>query len=278
MKLLVSTICFINFDKPGAEIYATFANRLIDDVMIKSPWDIRVATNAPEKFQEALEKYGDRVSLHVDMLEDNRVAVGAFNQLLKYMALKDISLEYDWVMYLDCDAGLRQPIDEVLVQEHIDRWESQGYDAIGVRTNAILGTELERHEEHLRELQRLKDNGDPNPWVAMNLFSVKFNFYNIKSDTVDPLWLDASMPSEHFLLLKNPPNGKLQRMSDRISEFNKILIAQTSHHPIIADMEAFEIGVAAKVAGYTMGDAGDYGHSWVMCVNFNGSNWERIKL
>lgn len=286
MRLLVSTICFINFDKPGAEIYATFANRLIDDVMSKSTWDIRVATNAPEKFQEALDKYGERVSVYVDMLENNRVAVGAFNQLLKYVALKDVPSQYDWVLYLDCDAGLRdQQVDDEIVQQHIDRWEEQGYDAIGVRTNAILGNELRHHEEQLAELQRLKDEGHQNPWVPMNLFSVKFNFYNITSETVDPSWLTASMPSEHFLLLKNTPDGRLQKMSDTISDFNKILIAQVdpdsptyTHFPIISDMEAFELGVGAKVAGYNMGDAGDYGHNWALSINFNGSNWERIKL
>jgi hypothetical protein len=278
MNILVSTICFINFDKPGAEIYATFANRLIEDVINKTPWDIRVATNAPEKFQDAIDKYGSRVSLYVDTLENNKVAVGAFNQLLKYFALKDVPMSYDWVLYLDCDAGFRQDVNHQEVLNHIANWEAQGYDALGVRTNAIVRNELADHERQLAELQRMRDEGHPNPWMPMNLFTCKFNFYNITSQNIDPLWLDASMPSEHFLFLKNSPDGKLQRMSDRISEFNKILIAQPGPHVVIADMEAFELGVSAKVAGYNMGDAGDYGHNWLFAINFNGNNWEKIKL
>jgi len=56
MKILVSTICFIqpNKIKDGAEIYATFANRLIDSTMEKTNFDIRVATNRPELFSDAL--------------------------------------------------------------------------------------------------------------------------------------------------------------------------------------------------------------------------------
>jgi len=285
MKLLVSTICFINFSKPGAEIYATFANRLIDDTMTKTPWDIRVATNAPAMFQDAIAKYGDRVSLLVDDLTDNRVAVGAFNQLLKYFAFSNVPSDYDWVLYLDCDAGFRSHgwdgtpgINEQLVINHIQNWNSLGYDALGVRTNAIVRGELLDHERCLADLEQQTRDGVENPYSPMNLFSCKFSFYNLDSKTIDPDWLDASMPSEHFLLLQNNIPGRMQKVSDKIAEFNKILIAQEGGHVTISDMEAFEIGVAVKVAGYTMGDAGDFGHNWVMLVNFNGSNWEGVKL
>ena len=52
INILVSSICFINRNKSGAEIYATFANRQIDDAMTKTPYDIRVITNEPELFEK----------------------------------------------------------------------------------------------------------------------------------------------------------------------------------------------------------------------------------
>ncbi len=277
-NILVSAISFINFDKPGAEIYATFANRLVDATMELTPWDIRIATNAPHLFEEAKLKYGDRFSTHVDLLENNRVAVGAFNQLLKYFAFKDVPEEYEWVLYLDCDAGFRHAprVDELEAQ--ISTWNEQGIDAVGTRTNAIVRGELADHEAQLEALNQQIANGDPAPYMPMNLFTCKFRFYNVTSENINPVWLDASMPSEHFLFVKNSPVGKMQAFSDHISDFNQILIAQTSHHPVISDMEAFEIGVSLAMAGYTMGDAGDYGHSWMFAIDFNGSNWERIKL
>ena len=277
-NILVSTISFINFNKPGADIYATFANRLVDATMELTPWDIRVNTNAPELFQEAVDKYGDRVILYVDLLENNKVAVGAFNQLLKYFAFKDVPKKYDWVLYLDCDTGYRHPPRIEEIETQILAWDEAGIDSVGTRTNAILGKELLHHEECLDDIQRQSDDGVERPYSSMNLFSPKFCLYDVSTENVDPVWLNASMPSEHFLFVKNSPVGKMQDFSNHMSDFNQILIAQTSHHPIIADMEAFEIGVSLAMAGYQMGDAGDYGHTWMFAVDFNGSNWEKIKL
>jgi len=277
-NILVSTISFINFDKPGAEIYATFANRLIDATMENTPWDIRVNTNAPELFQDAVTKYGERVILYVDYLENNRVAVGAFNQLLKYFAFQNVPEKYEWVLYLDCDAGYRHPprIDELETQ--IAAWDEAGIDAVGTRTNAIVRGELIDHERCLVDIQQQIADGVEHPYSPMNLFSPKFRFYNVTMENIDPIWLDASMPSEHFLFVKNSPPGKMQQFSNHVSDFNQLLIAQTSHHPTISDMEAFEIGVGLAMAGYTIGDAGDYGHTWMFAIQFNGSNWERVKL
>ena len=59
MNILISTICFINRNKPGAEIYATFTQILINDVMTKTPYDIMVTTNEPEHYESEKEQYGD---------------------------------------------------------------------------------------------------------------------------------------------------------------------------------------------------------------------------
>ena len=90
MNILVSTICFVNRQKPGAEIYSTFAQRLIEDVMQKTPYDIMITTNEPEHFLNQKEIYGDRVIIRTELLETHRLTVGVFNQLLKFYSIKDI--------------------------------------------------------------------------------------------------------------------------------------------------------------------------------------------
>lgn len=98
MNILVSTICFVNRDKPGAEIYATFAKRLINDIMTKTPYDIMVTTNEPEHFQDDIQNWGDRVTVRTELLENHRLVVGVFNQLLKFYTIKNIDSKYDWVL------------------------------------------------------------------------------------------------------------------------------------------------------------------------------------
>ena len=88
MNILVSTICFVNRQKPGAEIYSTFAQRLIEDVMQKTPYDIMITTNEPEHFLNQKEIYGDRVIIRTELLETHRLTVGVFNQLLKFYSIQ----------------------------------------------------------------------------------------------------------------------------------------------------------------------------------------------
>jgi hypothetical protein len=265
MKILVSTICFIQPNKIqyGSEIYATFANRLIDSTMENTNFDIRVATNRPELFSEALSKYGSRVSLLVDRLEDKQVWVGAFNQLLKFLALKDVPKKYDYVLYLDCDASFFKSMDDELVFNTIRMEESNGFNGMANRSDE--GYFMQQLTDHCSGVE--------------NIFSAKFRLHNLTLDTAPIEWKTATMPCEHILLLKNE-DDKLQIMSDKIAEFNKKLEAQLEQPYIscIPDMEAFELGISALIAGYKLGEINSYVHHDVLCVKFNGSNWEKIKL
>ena len=103
-KILVSTISFVNHQKEGSEIYTTFAKRLVNDVLTKTNYDVRVSTNEPKYFEELIGN--DRVIINHCELGNHKTNVKAFNQLLKFYALKDVRNEYDWILYLDCDAGL----------------------------------------------------------------------------------------------------------------------------------------------------------------------------
>ena len=108
-KILVTTISYVNDKRPGSEIYTTYAKRLINDVLTKTPYDIMVSTNRSDLFKEFDDV--EMVCIKQVDLVDHKTHVGAFNQLLKFSALQCIDSEYDWVLYLDCDAGFTEPVD-----------------------------------------------------------------------------------------------------------------------------------------------------------------------
>lgn len=276
-KILVSTICFVNRKKPGAEIYATFTRRLINDVMVKSPYDIRVVTNEPEHFKEDLEKWGERVTIKHDDLSKNQLTVGPFNQNLKYKTLENIPEKYNWVLYLDCDAGFTDTLNIDEVDSHIEQWENQGYDMMATRTNCTVLGELQQYKKWEQEHQDEIARGNTSHWYQGGLFTRKFNFYNVSLENGPKEWFDAILPSEHVFLVKN--NQKLEKMAKEFEKFNQKFETQVTQ-PYIAtwDMEAFEIGVSAKIAGYVIGDFDNYGLYHVIKVVCNHNNWEKVKF
>jgi hypothetical protein len=275
MKILVSTICFINRNKKGAEIYATFAKRLIDDIMNKTPYDIMVTTNEVEHFKDDIEKYEDRVIIREELLEKHKLVVGVFNQMLKFFSIKNIDQKYNWVLYLDCDAGLTGLWDIKEINTSIKSWESDGYDMVATRTDAILINELKDHEDKV-EKHKIKIKENPsNTFFEGNLFSNKFIFYNVSTDGGPLEWFDSVLPSEHVLLLKN--NEKLSKMCKNFEDFCYKFESQDVNRIQTVDMEAFEIGVSAKLAGYKTVDFGNYGLYHVFKVACNHNNWEKVK-
>jgi hypothetical protein len=274
LNILVSAICFINRNKQGAEIYATFANRLLNDVMTKTPFDFRIITNEPNLFNENKNIWGDRVIVTEDKLINERLTVGPFNQLLKYKTMLGVDKKYDWLLYLDCDAGFTDVLNIVEVEEFINTNEKHGYDFLASRTNAILKYELKDHEEKKQKFILENPNQEFNPWVhGGNLFSAKFIFYNVNSIDGPHEWMEAKLPSEHIWLIKN--DDKLEKMGNIFKEFNQKFETQTNL--ITWDMEAFEVGVSAILAGYNMGDLGNDGHFHILKVGFNFNNWEKVK-
>lgn len=274
INILISTICFVNRNRPGAEIYATFTQRLIEDVMSKTPYDILVTTNEPYHYDEQKVKYGDRVIIRTELLENHRLWVGVFNQLLKFYTIKNIDLKYDWVLYLDCDAGFTGVLDIGELEDSIKHWEDQGYDMLGTRTNAVLINELIDHENKLKIHLEEVNKGNVHRFYEKNLFTDKFVFYGVSSENGPTDWFDAKLPSEHVFLVKN--DNKLQVMADTFENFCFKFETQ-GEFPTTVDMEAFEIGVSAKLAGYNMGDFGNYGLYHVIKVVCNHNNWERVK-
>jgi hypothetical protein len=136
-KILVSAISFVNERKNGSEIYTTFAKRLIDDVLTKTPWDIMVSTNRGDLFQDIS---SDRLTINEDKLENHKTHVGAFNQLLKFISIKDIDPLYDYVLYMDCDAGFVDNVNLDVI--NVDLHEGSNADSKSFG-NEIKSKEIE---------------------------------------------------------------------------------------------------------------------------------------
>jgi hypothetical protein len=256
-KILVSAISFVNERKNGSEIYTTFAKRLIDDVLTKTPWDIMVSTNRGDLFQDIS---SDRLTINEDKLENHKTHVGAFNQLLKFISIKDIDPLYDYVLYMDCDAGFVDNVNLDDVDRMINYWESLGHDMVALRTDAT-------YDLSEKEFNETKDSETwPRP-----LFNNKFKFYGVR-----PEWRGSKLPSEHVFLVKN--SEKLQVMANYFEDLCTLFETQDENNPITFDMEAFEIGVSAHSAGYNMGEMGWANQSSIFKIGFNANNWEKIKI
>lgn len=258
MKILVSTISFVNTEKTGSEIYTTFAKRLVNDVLIKTPYSVMVSTNRSELFDEVSKI--DRVKINQVNMRNHRTHVGAFNQLLKFYAIQDIDSAYDWVLYLDCDAGFTEQINPIDIENYLNSCEFEGYDMCALRTDATYS---------LSE-QEFLETKDLNPW-EQKLFNNKFRFYG-----ANELWRGAVLPSEHILLIKN--NDKLSQMSKYFENFCTQFETQESDNIMTYDMEAFEIGVSAHLAGMKVKELGWNNQTNLLKIGFNANNWEKIKI
>lgn len=259
-NIIVSAISFVNTEKQGSEIYTTFAKRLINDVLTKTPYDVMVTTNRSDLFDDVSSL--ERVTIVHNILENHKTHVGAFNQLLKFTAIKDIPKKYDWVFYLDCDAGFTEPLDPQVVDNFISSAENEGYDMLALRTDATYDYSKKEFNE-TTDFTYVKH--------SKPLFNDKFLFYG-----EHPEWGGAKFPSEHILLMKN--NEKLQTMS---YEFEKLCTQFETQDPnkiITFDMEAFEIGISAHLSGYNIKELGWGNQNSVLKVGFNFNNWEKVKI
>lgn len=257
-KILVSTISYVNNSKPGSEIYTTYAKRLINDVLSKTPYDIMVSTNRSDLFEEF--KDVEMVCIKQVDLENHKTHVGAFNQLLKFSALQCVDSKYDWVLYLDCDAGFTESVDFSEIDRYLDGLDSENFDMSALRTDATYDLSKEEF------LNTTDFNSHPRP-----LFNNKFIFYGVQEE-----FSGAKLPSEHILLLKN--NEKLSIMGDVFESFCYIFESQDPSRIITYDMEAFEIGVSAHLAGYKVAEMTWSRQCDLFKVGFNANNWEKIKL
>jgi len=264
MNILVSTISYVNSSKQGTEIYTTFAKRLANDVLTKTNFDVFINTNRKDLFEEI--NNNPRVTIRDQFLKDHYTHVGAFNQLLKFSAIKEIDSKYDWVIYLDCDAGFTDKLDIEAIENYLLQLDKENIDMVAMRTNAT-------YEECLKDFNESTDFGKDLSYSIhpKKLFNDKYVFYGIK-----PEWVGAKLPSEHVFVIKN--NSKLQLMAEEFEKFCYKFETQDKQYPVTFDMEAFEIGVSAFLSGYNLQELGWGNHTDLFKVGFNFNNFEKVKL
>lgn len=228
------------------EDYSKFSLHLIRDLLEKTPFDIQITTDCPHVFTPS-----DRIIVKQADLTGRRFNINySFNYNLKYLAFADISSEYEYVFYFDCDQQVVQ-FNTTALKELLDYHSKNGYDYIAARTNAVLRDSLERFKRGENEL-----------------FTHKILNFNL--DKVDPpdSWLRANMISEHFFILKN---DKIKAFYETWRDLNAHTEALEECHGTWGD--GFEIGVAAAVAGYTAVEASSYDQYEVMGIVFNGHKY-----
>ena len=264
MKILVSTISYVNNTKTGSEIYTTFAKRLANDVLTKTPFDIFINTNRKDLFEEI--NINNRIKIRDQHFKDHLTHVGRFNQLLKFSAIKDIPSEYDWVIYLDCDAGFTHSVVTEDIEKYLQQLDAEGIDMVALRTDFTYKEELENYYKcTFNETDFSFTN------AKKNIFTEKFLFYGVQKE-----WMLAKLPSEHFFVVKN--NNKLSKMADEFERLCYKFETQDTVYPITCDMEAFEIGVSALVAGYDIQPLGNYNEKMLFNIGYNYNNFERVKI
>jgi hypothetical protein len=77
-------------------------------------------------------------------------------------------------------------------------------------------------------------------------------------------------------LVKN--TERLSLMAKHFEDFCTQFETQDENHPVTYDMEAFEIGISAHLAGINMGEMGWGNQIQILKVGFNANNWEKVKI
>jgi len=271
-SVLITSICFIDKNQSTSSDYILSAHKLINDIMTKTPYDFKLITNSTSDFL-IYEKssYSNRIKIIEDNLVDDQLIVGDFNQLLKYKIFFGIPSEYDWVLYLDCDAGFSSAVNHEKLKSITQKYYENGCDFLGTRTHYILKDQLIDHE---KKIELCKNNNIVFvPWgTNSNLFSPKFVFYNLNSENIPVEWLDAKLPDEHMLFFKN--SNKTEVMGLFLKDFCKKYETQLGGEIITISVEAFEIGISAKMAGYNVCDFDDseLEFEWNIIYNLNSIN------
>jgi hypothetical protein len=188
------------------------------------------------------------------------------NQLLKFTAIENIPKKYEWVFYLDCDAGFISTLDTEAIQKYLHQLDAENIDMVAMRTDAT-------YEGCLQDFNDSTDFGKDFSYSekAKKLFNDKYVFYGIK-----PEWIGAKLPSEHVFIVRN--NKKLKVMAEEFEKFCYKFETQDKQYPTTFDMEAFEIGVSAFLAGYNLQELGWPNHQDLFKIGFNFNNFEKIKI
>lgn len=228
------------------EKYSEFCNSFVSELINNTPYDIKITTDYPEKFDASNSRL---IIDHVD-ISSHKIKIGSdFNYNLKHLCFREFDSKYETIFYLDCDQKIEKFNSEE-AERILDERYKQGYDFLGTRTNAILEGSLIRFK-----------NGEH------ELFRHKILNYDLINNPPPTSWLSAKMPSEHFFIMKNSP--KVKAFYESWKDLNNRTEGLAECHGVWGD--GFEIGVAAAVAEFNVCEVDNYEQYVVFGIIFNGN-------
>lgn len=227
------------------EIYTSFCNSFLNELLELTPYDIKVTTDCPDTVTK-----NSRIIIDPVDVSNNKIRIGYdFNYNLKHLCFKEYDSKYETIFYFDCDQKLAK-FNSNLAENIIAERYKMGFDFLATRTNAVLESSLERFKKGESEL-----------------FTHKILNYGLDK-TPPPLnWLNARMPSEHFFILKNC--SKVKKFYETWKELNDRTESLEVCHGVWGD--GFEIGVSAAVAGFNAMEVNSYEQFEVFGIVFNGN-------
>lgn len=211
--------------KVDSDMYLNSAKKLTLEILSKTKYDILISTNNIVFFKDITDS---RCIIRNNIDSTSILKYGSqFNYNLKYHAFKNISSNYDYIIYLDADIQLSHwtKESEQFMNETMIKYE-YGAD----RLNAILGDEVGYFLNN-----------------KSCLFKHKINSYNIlQRYALNDDIMKSRLPSEHFLIFKNSTD-KLEKFALAWKNQNDYLQKTENPH---AWGDGFEIGISARMAGY----------------------------
>ncbi len=210
----------------GNVMYLQSAKRLVNEILDQTKHDVLVSTNNLNFFEDIS---SNRFFIRNNIDTSCVLKYGSeFNYNLKYNAFDNIPIDYDIIIYLDCDIKL-------------DGWNSNSDDHIEIifRNYDFGATRLNCS---------MIDSVNEYRKTGRTLFSHKINSYKIleKYGDSDDIMMSL-LPSEHFLILKNNEN-KIRKFYDKWKELNDYLQSINGEGGSWGD--GFEIGISARCAGF----------------------------
>jgi hypothetical protein len=236
MKILFTLLAI----DAGREMYLQAAKRLTTEILQQTSHDVLLSTNNILYFKDVKES---RFIVRDNILNSSLFKYATdFNYNLKHHAFLDIPTNYDFLIYLDCDIKLSKwtHLSEEFMETTMSKYEF-GAD----RLNCYLKNEV-------------------NSYLSTTncLFKHKIKSYNIteKFNIKDDI-MNSRLPSEHFLIFKNI-SSKIKLFQEKWQEQNDYL--QTKGLNVESWGDGFEIGIAARYAGFTN------------ILEMNSSYWQEI--
>ena len=210
----------------GNLMYLQSAKRLVNEVLEQTNHDVLLSTNNLGFFNDVI---SERFFLRNNIDESSILMYNSeFNYNLKYHAFKDIPINYDVIIYLDCDIKLDSW--SINSDNLINKCMST-YDFGATRLNCLMGDSVQEYRE-----------------TGRTLFSHKLHSYKIMENYCDSDdIMNSLLPSEHFLILKNDTE-KVVKFYKKWEELNNYLQSIDGSGGSWGD--GFEIGVSARYSGF----------------------------